>query len=153
MVDRHRLADELGLVVPAVREQPRTGRSIIRAVSVAFSPARASRQRMAKTPICALMRVRRETVGRIVERVVGDHLDSERLRGLVIIGVDEVSYRTGEEGDDVLEVASVAGAGSGERRAGSNPSSVARAAKTGRRSAAIRRARRSQPRAVVSGTP
>ncbi|MGH2988822.1 MAG: hypothetical protein ACRDMA_03020 [Solirubrobacterales bacterium] len=108
---------------------------------------------MAKTPICALMRVRRETVGRIVERVVGDHLDSERLRGLVIIGVDEVSYRTGEEGDDVLEVASVAGAGSGERRAGSNPSSVARAAKTGRRSAAIRRARRSQPRAVVSGTP
>jgi transposase len=32
-------------------------------------------------------------VGRIVERVVADHLDSERLAGLGMIGVDEVSWR------------------------------------------------------------
>lgn len=50
-------------------------------------------QQMAKTPIAALMRVSWETVGRIVERVVSDHLDAERLEGLVMIGVDEVSYR------------------------------------------------------------
>ncbi|MGI8595445.1 MAG: ISL3 family transposase [Solirubrobacteraceae bacterium] len=50
-------------------------------------------QQMAKTPIAALMRVDWETVGRIVERVVADELDEERLRGLVLIGVDEVSWR------------------------------------------------------------
>ena len=50
-------------------------------------------QQMAKTPIAALMRVDWETVGRIVERVVADKLDAERLQGLVLIGVDEVSWR------------------------------------------------------------
>lgn len=50
-------------------------------------------QQMAKTPLAAPMRVSWETVGRIVERVVVDHLDSERLRDLVMVGVDEVSYR------------------------------------------------------------
>lgn len=50
-------------------------------------------QQMAKTPLARLMRIDWETVGRIVERVVADHLDSERLAGLVLIGVDEVSYR------------------------------------------------------------
>jgi transposase len=50
-------------------------------------------QRMAKAPIAALMRVDWETVGRIVERVVADKLDEERLKGLVLIGVDEVSWR------------------------------------------------------------
>jgi transposase/DNA-binding CsgD family transcriptional regulator len=50
-------------------------------------------QQMAKTPIAALMRVDWATVGRIVERVVADRLDEERLGGLVAIGVDEVSWR------------------------------------------------------------
>jgi transposase len=50
-------------------------------------------QQMAKTPIARLMRIDWETVGRIVERVVADRLDEQRLRGLVLIGVDEVSWR------------------------------------------------------------
>jgi transposase len=50
-------------------------------------------QQMAKTPIARLLRIDWETVGRIVERVVADKLDAERLRGLVLIGVDEVSWR------------------------------------------------------------
>lgn len=37
-----------------------------------------------------------DTVGRIVERVVTDHLDERRLCGLVEIGVDEISYRRGQ---------------------------------------------------------
>jgi transposase len=50
-------------------------------------------QQMARTPICGLLRVGWDTVGRIVERVVADHLDERRLQGLVWIGVDEISYR------------------------------------------------------------
>jgi len=50
-------------------------------------------QQMAKTPIAGLLRIGWETVGRIVERVVADHLDHRRLQGLVAIGVDEISYR------------------------------------------------------------
>jgi transposase len=50
-------------------------------------------QQMARTPICGLLRVGWDTVGRIVERVVTDHLDERRLEGLVCIGVDEISYR------------------------------------------------------------
>lgn len=50
-------------------------------------------QQMAKTPITKLMRISWSTVGRIVSRVVADHLDETRLAGLVMIGVDEVSYR------------------------------------------------------------
>lgn len=53
-------------------------------------------QQMAKTPICALLRIGWETVGRIVERVVADHLDADRLKRLVVIGVDEISYRKGQ---------------------------------------------------------
>jgi transposase len=45
-------------------------------------------QQMAKTPIARLLRVAWDTVGRIVERVVADHLDEQRLRGLVAIGVE-----------------------------------------------------------------
>jgi transposase len=52
-------------------------------------------QQMAKTPICGLLRIAWDTVGAIIERVVADHLDAERLTGLVMIGVDEVSYRRG----------------------------------------------------------
>jgi transposase len=50
-------------------------------------------QQMAFTPITRLLRVGWRTVGAIVERVVGDHLDEDRLEGLVCIGVDEISYR------------------------------------------------------------
>ena len=53
-------------------------------------------QQMAKTPIAGLLRVGWVTVGRIVERVVSDHLDETRLQGLVCIGVDEISYRRHE---------------------------------------------------------
>ncbi|MGH6999789.1 MAG: ISL3 family transposase, partial [Phenylobacterium sp.] len=53
-------------------------------------------QQMAKTPITGLLRVGWDTVGRIVARVVADHLDETRLAGLVAIGVDEISYRRGQ---------------------------------------------------------
>jgi transposase len=52
-------------------------------------------QRMAKNQVQALLRVAWDTVGRIIERVVADHLDEHRLNGLVQIGVDEISYRRG----------------------------------------------------------
>jgi transposase len=51
---------------------------------------------MAKTPIAGLLRIGWDTVGRIVERVVADHLDERRLDGLVQIGCDEISYRRGQ---------------------------------------------------------
>lgn len=50
-------------------------------------------QQMARTPLLRLMRVGWEAVGRIIERVVADHLDERRLEGLVVIGVDELAYR------------------------------------------------------------
>jgi transposase len=53
-------------------------------------------QQMAKTPITGLLRIGWDTVGRIVERVVADHLDERRLEELVAIGVDEISYRRGQ---------------------------------------------------------
>jgi transposase len=53
-------------------------------------------QQMAKTPITHLLRVGWDTVGAIVQRVVGDHLDADRLAGLVMIGCDEISYRRGQ---------------------------------------------------------
>jgi transposase len=53
-------------------------------------------QQMAKTPIAGLLRIGWDTVGKIVERVVADHLDETRLACLVAIGVDEISYRRGQ---------------------------------------------------------
>jgi transposase len=53
-------------------------------------------QQMAKTPICALLRIGWDTVGAIVARVVSDRLDERRLDGLVAIGVDEIAYRRGQ---------------------------------------------------------
>jgi len=53
-------------------------------------------QQMAKTPIAGLLRIGWDTVGRIVERAVADHLDEKRLEGLVAIGVDEIAYRRGQ---------------------------------------------------------
>lgn len=52
-------------------------------------------QRMAKSQVQSLLRVAWDTVGRIITRVVADHLNERRLEGLVQIGVDEISYRRG----------------------------------------------------------
>lgn len=46
-----------------------------------------------KTTISAFARISWRTVGAICERVVDDVLDPDRLRGLVDIGVDEISWR------------------------------------------------------------
>jgi transposase len=53
-------------------------------------------QQMAKAPIARLLRVGWDTVGAIVARVVADHLDEDRLAGLVMIGCDEISFRRGQ---------------------------------------------------------
>jgi len=53
-------------------------------------------QQMAKTPIAALLRIGWDTVGKIVARVVADHIDQRRLDGLVAIGCDEINYRRGQ---------------------------------------------------------
>jgi transposase len=50
-------------------------------------------QQMAFAPITRLLRIGWHTIGPIVERVTADHLDTDRLAGLVLIGVDEISYR------------------------------------------------------------
>jgi len=48
---------------------------------------------MDKTAICRLVRIDWDTVGRIIERVMDDGLDPDRLENLFDIGVDEVSWR------------------------------------------------------------
>jgi transposase len=53
-------------------------------------------QQMAKSQVQRLLRIAWDTVGRIVQRVVADHLDERRLAGLVSIGCDELSYRRGQ---------------------------------------------------------
>jgi len=53
-------------------------------------------QQNATSQVQALLRVAWDTVGRIIERVVADHLDERRLAGLVSIGCDELSYRRGQ---------------------------------------------------------
>jgi transposase len=53
-------------------------------------------QQMAKTPIARLLHIAWDTVGRIVERVISDHLDDTRLAGLVAIGCNEIGYRRGQ---------------------------------------------------------
>ena len=50
-------------------------------------------QQMAFAPIARLLRVGWHTIGPIVARVIANHLDENRLAGLVCIGVDEISYR------------------------------------------------------------
>ena len=54
-------------------------------------------QQMAKAPITRLFRIGWDTVGHIVERVVYDRLDHHRLDGLVAVGVDEISWRRGQQ--------------------------------------------------------
>lgn len=52
---------------------------------------------MNKTAVTKLVRVTWRTVGRIIERVVGRKIDKQRLDGLFVIGLDEVSYRRGHK--------------------------------------------------------
>ena len=49
-------------------------------------------QQMARTQITRLLRIGWESVGKIAQRVVADHLDEGRLDGLVFLGVDEISH-------------------------------------------------------------
>jgi len=48
---------------------------------------------MVKTPVRRLMRIAWNSVGDIVTRVVADHRNEARFYSLVLIGVDEISYR------------------------------------------------------------
>jgi len=50
-------------------------------------------QRMDKTALSGLMRIAWNTVGSIAERVVQRLLPQDRLAGLRVIGIDELSYR------------------------------------------------------------
>lgn len=50
-------------------------------------------QKMDRTAVTRLLGIAWRTVGSIVERVVDEKLDPERLEGLLVIGVDEISYR------------------------------------------------------------
>lgn len=56
-------------------------------------------QQSSKTAVSKLLRVAWRTVGGIVHRVVGQHLDAgeDRLEGLRHIGIDELSYRRHHE--------------------------------------------------------
>ena len=53
-------------------------------------------QQMAKTPIRRMMWIAWDSVGDIVTRVVADQLSEARFYNLVLIGVDEISYRRGQ---------------------------------------------------------
>jgi transposase len=50
---------------------------------------------MDKTALCRLVRIDWDTTGRIIERVMVDGLDPNRLDDLFVCGVDEVSWRKG----------------------------------------------------------
>ena len=50
-------------------------------------------QKMDRTAVTKLLGIAWRTVGSIIERVVDERLDPERLDGLLIIGIDEISYR------------------------------------------------------------
>ncbi len=51
-------------------------------------------QRTDRTAVTRLMRVSWQAVTAMVERVVGDYLDSDRLDRIYRIGVDEISYKS-----------------------------------------------------------
>ena len=48
-----------------------------------------------KTATCRLTRIDWQTIGRIIERVADEHLESDRLRDLFEISIDEVAWRKG----------------------------------------------------------
>lgn len=52
---------------------------------------------MSKTAVTRLVHIAWRTVGNIIERVVQRTLDKNRLDGLYVIGLDEVSYRKGHK--------------------------------------------------------
>lgn len=52
---------------------------------------------MDRTAITRLVRVDWDTVGRIIERLIGEKLDPGRLDNLFVIGVDDVSWRRGQQ--------------------------------------------------------
>ena len=54
-------------------------------------------QRCDRTTVSSMMRVAWDTVGTIIQRVVGRRRDSTALEGLTRIGVDELSYRRHHE--------------------------------------------------------
>ena len=54
-------------------------------------------QRGDQTAVSSMMRVAWDTVGAIIQRVVGRHRDRDPLDGLTQIGVDELSYRRHHE--------------------------------------------------------
>src|SRR5690606_15845874 len=54
-------------------------------------------QRMDKTAVRKQMGINWRTVGSIVARMVKRRLDSQRLDGLYVIGVDEISFRRNHE--------------------------------------------------------
>jgi hypothetical protein len=45
-----------------------------------------------RSAICRLVRVDRQTVGRIIERVGDEQLDERRLEDLIDIGIDEIAW-------------------------------------------------------------
>jgi hypothetical protein len=55
---------------------------------------------MAKTAICGLLRIGWDTVGRIVARVVADHLTDSRLEGC---GGVEAAAAVADEADAAVE--------------------------------------------------
>lgn len=50
-------------------------------------------QKMDRTAVTKLLGIAWRTVGTIIERVVEERLDPQRLDGLLVIGIDEISYR------------------------------------------------------------
>src|SRR5579884_1221692 len=54
-------------------------------------------QRTDLTTVSRLMRCSWQSVHDIAGRVVAEHIDSSRLDGLYRIGVDEISYRRGQQ--------------------------------------------------------
>jgi len=52
---------------------------------------------MDKTAIVRLVRIDWDSVGRIVARVMDDHLDPQRLEHLFVVGVDEVAWHKGQQ--------------------------------------------------------
>jgi hypothetical protein len=54
-------------------------------------------KRMSKAGVAALLRTTWHTIDDLVRRLVGEHLDDDRLDGLYRIGVDEIAYRKGRK--------------------------------------------------------
>jgi hypothetical protein len=83
--DRGQALESLGRVAPAFAAGW---------FSLAFEETTAYLARVAdKTSVAKIMGIAWMTVGKIVERIVGERLDSSRLDGLSFIGIDEFSYR------------------------------------------------------------